>query len=217
MYYLSFDCANKSLAIGLYNIDSNFNDSIRNIIREYGENPEMDPVQLNHKIDTLIDIIYVDVLDILPSKKVKDVDIIERSSMLKSAIQTVNQIVAEKVSPNEPITVCIEYQMNVNDKSRTVYSQLVYEYSNLDQYTIMIMKPLVKNTIYFAPHLQYGCIVEKYNSIYRANKQHSTLNFLYFIDVFGHHEKIKHIKKKNIDDIADTFMQVIAYLLHTPI
>lgn len=217
MYYLSFDCANKSLAVGLYYIDSNFLQSTKSIISECNSAEEWKSESniriLNQRIDSLMDILYVDVLDILPNKKVKDVNIIERSSMLKKAIEQVNTIITEKIPSDVSITVCIEYQMNVNDKSRTVYSQLVYEYSNRENYTIMIMKPLLKNTIFFSEELQYCHIVEKHNSVYRANKIHSSLNFMHFIHIFGHDEKIKHIKKKNIDDIADTFMQVMAYIL----
>lgn len=215
MYYLSFDCANKSLAVGLYYIDADFLQSIKKIISDYEKNRDDTTLpEFNKRINDLINILYVDVLDILPNKKVKDVEIIERSAMLKSAIQKVNQIVQEKIPSGESITVCIEYQMNVNDKSRTVYSQLIYEYATQEQCTIRIMKPLLKNTIYFSPELQYCHIVQKYNSVYCANKQHAALNFLYFINTFGYTEMIKSIKKKNIDDIADTFMQVMAHIIH---
>ena len=43
--------------------------------------------------------------------------------------------------------------------------------------------------------------------------QISSVNGASLIEDAQLEEKIKHIQKKNLDDVADTFMQVIAYLL----
>ena len=212
MWYLSFDCANKSLAIGLYCISSTLKDSIKSYIQLYNTGVYHD--QFKEDVKKLIHIAFIDVLDIVPNQKVKDTDIIERTRALKKALYCINEKVQSyRKEDTHPLQVCIEYQMNVNDKSRTVYNQLLYEYADEHLYKLIIMKPLLKNTIYLEESLKYCYIIEKYNSTYRCNKQHSKLNFLHFIQVFQLEEKIKHIPKKNLDDVADTFMQVLAYLL----
>jgi hypothetical protein len=212
MWYLSFDCANKSLAIGLYSISNTFKSDIKSYIQLYKSGVYTD--QFKEDIQNLIQLAFVDVLDIIPTQKVKDTNIIDRTRALKKALEYINEKIRNHTKENtDKIQVCIEYQMNVNDKSRTVYNQLLYEYADKDTYNLIIMKPLLKNTIYLKESLKYCYIIEKYNSTYRCNKQHSKLNFLHFIHVFQLEEKIKHIQKKNLDDVADTFMQVIAYLL----
>jgi len=211
MWYLSFDCANKSLAVGLYEISDRFKEDIKECISLY-QKCEYEIVK--EKIKTIIRIAYTDVYDVIPNQKVKDIDIVNRTRKFKEVVQKINDKNTTYLNNNlDIVQVCIEYQMNVNDKSRTVYNQLIYEYADASKYNVIIMKPLLKNTIYLSESLKYCYIIEKYNSVYRCNKQHSKINFLYFIDTFRLNDKIKHIHKKNIDDVADTFMQVIAYLL----
>ena len=48
----------------------------------------------------------------------------------------------------EKITVLVEYQPSFNEKARTIYNQIIYEYSNLSNYKLYIMNPLYKNKIY---------------------------------------------------------------------
>lgn len=212
MWYLSFDCANKSLAVGLYRVSDVFKQEIQSCIQSYQRNAE--DITLKSKIQSILEIAFVEVLDIIPNQKVKDTDIIMRTRRLKQAIATLNQKVHSFIQDiNTPLQVCIEYQMNVNDKSRTVYNQLLYEYADEHRYHLIIMKPLLKNIIYIEESLKYCYLIEKYNSVYRCNKQHSKLNFLHFIHTFQLEDKIEHIPKKNLDDVADTFMQVLAYLL----
>lgn len=217
MFCLSFDCANKSLAVGLYKIDNDLVKSIRDIINRYKlcQSDTEKVGGMKSDIDSLINIIYIDVLYLIPDKKVKDSSILDRTRGLKEKLVSINKIIEDEVhlSNDEKIKVFIEYQMNVNDKSRTIYNQLIYEYIDETKYEIIIMKPHLKNTIYLSEELKYCDILKNYNSVYRCNKQHSKLNFLHFIEVFGLQDKIKHIKKKNLDDIADTFMQMLSYII----
>lgn len=209
MFYLSFDCANKSLAIGLYRINIKDIESIRNSINP---SKNKDIIEEN-KLTDLIEILYVDVLDIIPNKKVKDVDIIERTKMLKDAIKIVNNNIKPFIQEySQKVNVIIEYQMNVNDKSRTVFNQLIYEYTE-DIYNIIVIKPMMKNMISLREELRYCKLLKNYTSVYKCNKQHTKLNFLYFLDKLDITDKVKHIEKKNLDDIADTFMQVLAHLV----
>ena len=45
-----------------------------------------------------------------------------------------------------------------------------------------------------------------------ANKNHTKQNFKHFLNVFGMNDKLKNIKVKNHDDIADSFIQIFAYI-----
>jgi hypothetical protein len=110
---------------------------------------------------------------------------------------------------NADTKVLIEYQMNANHKSNAIFNMLIYHYCN---YEIIIMKPALKNQIYLRHDLTLSRFLAHASNNYQANKNHSKFNFLYFIYLFKYQEKIKNIKNKNIDDIADTFMQLCAYL-----
>lgn len=208
MYYLSFDPANKSLAIGLYKIDNDWRSKYRLIFENLNIN---NLEESNEQLDNLIQILYVDVIDMMPGKNVKDTNLIERSLLLKQTLENINNKIKHI---GEIINVCIEYQLNLNDKSRCVYSQLIYEYSNPNKYKINCIKPSLKNSITINKNMPYSNYISKYSSNYKANKIHSKDNFLYFIKIFKLEDKIKHIKKKNLDDISDTFTQIIAYIIY---
>ena len=114
----------------------------------------------------------------------------------------------------EKITVLVEYQPSFNEKARTIYNQIIYEYSDNKQYNVIIMNPLYKNKIYFNKELQHSRFIQKYNNNYIANKNHTKQNFLYLLNKYNLEYIIKKIKKKNLDDLADSFMQIIAYIYY---
>lgn len=213
MLYLSIDCANKSLAIGLYKVDNNLFKNIKDCNHQHNNYNINDYEYLKNKYQTQIQILHCEVIDIIPGQKVQEVSIIDRSYKLKQVLNELNDKLQVHYN-NEIVNVLIEYQMNINDKSRSVSNQLIYEYSDINKYKIIIMKPMLKNTVYLDTSLQYCNIIKNYNSSYRCNKNHAKLNFLYFIDTFNLQDKIKNIKKSNLDDIADTFMQMIAYIIY---
>ena len=71
-----------------------------------------------------------------------------------------------------------------------------------------------KNKIYFNKELQHSRFIQKYNNNYIANKNHTKQNFLYLLNKYNLEYIIKKIKKKNLDDLADSFMQIIAYIYY---
>ena len=136
------------------------------------------------------------------------------------------------------VKVLLEYQMGPNDKSRNVCSQILYHYStidieyknsdnlnieyNIDEfeeksthknfYDIEIVGPLLKNKINLDPDKPYEFFAKKYVKPYDANKAHSKNNFLYWIKKANIPHMIKGIKKKNLDDIADSTNMTLAWL-----
>lgn len=206
MYYLSFDCANKSLAIGLYFIQPGKSGGRSLITFDSDDKNLLNDISTNH-----INILYLKVIDLIPNQKLKEVDLLIRSNALKKALVALNYEVLDLIK--FPINVVVEYQMNINDKSKTIYNQIIYEYSNNDRYNVIIIKPIAKNTIHLSNELKYCNLIQKYKNSYTCNKVHAKLNFLYFIKNNNLSDKIKNIKKSNLDDIADTFMQVLAYVI----
>ena len=70
----------------------------------------------------------------------------------------------------------------------------------------------MKNKISFHPSLHHSEFVKNNNNMYIANKKHTKKNFLYYIELFNLNDKIKQIKNKNLDDIADTLFQALAFI-----
>lgn len=209
IYLLSFDCANKSLAVSFFSYNLNYKSDIQ-IINNNNNSNINKFININKILNNIIHIFYLNVIDLFPDFKVKELDILQRSNSLKFHINKINSFISN-FNFNK-IIVCIEYQPSFNDKSRVIFNQLIYEYSNNKLFDIQIIHPTLKNTIYFHKQLKHGNFIAKYNNQYTANKNHTKQNFLYFIKLFHLSDLIKHIKKKNIDDIADSFIQAIAYI-----
>lgn len=206
MYYLSFDVANKSLAVSFINYDldykKKFNNIDKNNIIEYISN-------VNNILNNIVNYIYCDVIDLIPNKKIKDTTIQERTLSLKLALQNIKKIVTDYCDTD--VMVIIEYQMCQNYNANAIYNQIIYEFIE-DKYNIFIIRPSYKNKIYFSKELEYSQFICKYNNNYSANKAHTKANFLYFLDKYNMLDMIKNIKKKNIDDLADSFIQIFAYI-----
>lgn len=213
MYCLSIDCSNKSLAICFIDINYNWKNEILTKLKKNKTNiinNEDILKEINKDLDNIINIKICKVTDLIPTKKVKDTNIIERTLQLKIHIQNIKEII-NKEAPNKHINIYIEYQLNANDKSRTIYNQLIYAFSNYKFYNIIIVKPTLKNQIYLSNNLKHNKFIQKYNTLYNANKNHCKENFLYYIKIFNKQKHISNIKKQNLDDIADAFLQCIAY------
>ena len=204
-HYLSIDCANKSLAIGLYSIKSDFVNELNYVVDN-----NIDVFDKHDSMSSLIEIKFLKVFDLTPNKKITDTDILEKSIALKNVLSDIIELTNSLIG-NE-YELLVEYQMNVNDKSRCVYNQIIYEF--IDKCPIHRMIPSKKNSIHLKPELSYGNVMNNSNSNYRCNKNHSKYNFLHFINSFNYTHLIKPLKKSNYDDIADTFMQLIAFLLN---
>ena len=132
MYYLSFDVANKSLAVSFIyynhnykflfensNTDSNFK-SIYNDMKEK-----------NNILDNIIEYLYFNVEDLIPGKKVKDTEIIERSKSLKKYMTELKLIINKNILDRNinKIYVLIEYQLSSNYNANAIYNQIIYEFS----------------------------------------------------------------------------------------
>ena len=239
MHIISYDIASKSLAISIIYFNKNWKSELKTKRDSYNSNiSKLDnPIDIckytiNYLLEIdklaseLINLIYVDIIDLIPGEKLKDTTAILRTSRLKSYLKAIDK---KLVDLNDDIIVLLEYQMGPNDKSRNVCSQILYHYSdsdsnfsnvniidkpnNLHKYKIEILGPSLKNKINFIKETPYSYYTRKYTKLYDANKNHSKENFIYWINKNKMTHMIKNIKKKNLDDIADSFNMAFAWLL----
>ncbi len=217
MYFLSIDVANKSLAISFLEYNNILYKNV-NLIKINNNNSQLsnikDLININNNLNNIIKYYICEVIDLLPNKKVRNCGILERSNALKEYLIALKIRIEEYINNLNisKITLLIENQPSFNDKSRTAFNQIIYAFSKNDIYKIKVMNPMYKNFISFKPELKHYNFIKKYSNNYLANKNHTKENFLYFIDKFHLKSIIKKIKKKNYDDIADSFMQIFAYI-----
>lgn len=200
MRILSFDCANRSLAV----IFATVNVDIINDIKKAVD--RSDVRDLIEKVNRYVIIHFANVFDLTKGKKCK---VEERTLLLKNCVCQIDKDIKKFDVPDH---VLIEYQMNLNDKSRCVSNQLLYHYSGLEKTKVHIVGPTLKNKVLFADHLSHGSFMEKYARSYDANKSHTKINFLYWLDIHEQSYIVKKIKGKNIDDLADAFMQIFGWI-----
>jgi hypothetical protein len=218
MYYLSFDVANKSLATSFlyYNHDYKNLFNTDTIKKSNHINIYNNLKKTNKQIDNIIEYIYYNVEDLIPGQKLKDTNIIDRSKSLKKYLETLKLIINKTINDRNIIKIymLIEYQLSSNYNANAIYNQIIYEFSesNSNLYEIVIMNPSYKNKIYFSNDLKHSLFIQKYSNNYLANKNHTKSNFLYFLKIFKLSYVINDIKAKNIDDLADSFMQIFAFI-----
>ena len=205
MYILSFDCANRSLAVCYTTVNINLYNDLKDVCREKN---------VKKCIDLINTYVIIHVLKVYDLTKGKKTDTVARSVLLKKCLIEIDTLI--KNTETTPDQVLVEYQMSANDKSRCVSQQILYHYSGLPNTNISLVGPTLKNKICFANNntLEHSTFMEKYVSKYTANKNHSKANFLYWFDLFGltHLIRENNISRKNIDDIADAFMQIWGWI-----
>jgi len=214
MFYLSIDVANKSLAISfaqyikLKHLKFSINEC--NNISQISKSL----IKFNNQINDSISYYICEVIDLIPNKKVRNTSQLERALALKIYLSKLQEKLNTYINKFNitKIQVLVELQPSFNDKSRAAFNQIIYEFSNSSIFQIKIMNASYKNSISLNKNLTYSNFIKKYSNNYLANKNHTKENFLYFLKTFNLLHLIKHIKKKNYDDIADSFMQMLAYI-----
>lgn len=157
-----------------------------------------------------ISIICMNVYDLLENKTTKKMilsDNIRIASNLKKKLENIEKIYIEKLNEKKKnIIILIEFQLGINIKSKTISSYCIYHFC--DKYDVKIIFPGLKTKYSFNDELDLGTFMEKYSTNYTAQKKCSLNNFLYWIRKNRKENLIQHIKKKNLDDIADSFMMI---------
>ncbi len=194
MRILSFDIANKSLAHCCIDRNSNWISEFLNTTTIQGA---------NDVVNSSVKWVVGGVTDLIPGKKLKDSNIQERTLALKKLLCELKKL--------RPDVVLVEYQMSANYNANVVFNQIIYEFTD-DTTKVVVVKPMCKNTVWFKTDLKYQEFISKYSNKYCANKAHTKANFLYYVEIFGLSDVLKNIRKKNVDDLADAFIQIFPYI-----
>ena len=157
------------------------------------------------------------VKDVLNGKKVKDVSEVNRTKMLWEFLTT--KLPAESLEPD--ITVVIERQNKIanitNAQSTAVSHQLMFYYVNNNP---VFIDPKNKNKLVLGPGLTLERFIAEempkrknpQDAKYSARKKHAKFNWLFMLDSFGLNHVLKGIPKPCYDDVADSTMEIFAYL-----
>jgi hypothetical protein len=218
MYYLSFDCATKTFAYSLsyvnLDIDHILKDFIEDLQREEFQGEAIQGFQslLQKYYLKLKSIIYlmdgavVDFFPNIPDNKINTVDRIQKMSnyIKDTIIPKLNDI--PKLAN---IEIFIEFQMGSNHKARMISSALIALFS---KYKVRLINPSLKNKVYITEEGKHKHFIKKYTNLYSANKEHAKYNFAIIEEIFK--SNIPQTKKNERGHIADSFMQVLGYLLY---
>lgn len=174
----------------------------------------------NTILDTFLQIHDIGAADILKGRAVKDTTEMERTRALYDFLQNSN-VRSDKIQNTTPI---IEHQPNkmgfgrtfkTNSKSTAVSHQLAFYYITHDP---CFIDPKLKNNIALSDDLTYNQFYTEAKSRYKnekdvkyySRKKHSVANFQYLVHTFGLDHKIAHIPNSMMDDVADSFLQILA-------
>lgn len=157
------------------------------------------------------------VADILQGKKVNETSEIERTEALWRFLINHKQIACIDGKP------IIEHQppkigSKTNNKSTAVSQQLAFYYI---EHSPVFIDPKLKNNIALSEDLTFALYlaeeIPKHKSLkdarYSARKLHSKESFLYLIKVFDLEHVIDDVPRAVLDDLADSTMQILAYLV----
>lgn len=241
----SFDCAIKNLGFCCIKLSDTYKEEIDILIEEiqqfYDNIPKTKKETLekilyilskaNKIMDSIFEIQYINVFDLIPDNKVAQVKFTEILKRLKYVIFCLTKQLPK------PDYVLIENQMSVNDKARGI-SRYIEEYfvplgcddntlityalckyplisaelpKNIDATKVCIVAPGLKNAFQI-DHVDgsYGKFTEKYATNYSANKAHTTHNFKHWLKITGQMNIIENCPNK-LDDLSDAFMMAYAW------
>ena len=230
MFILSIDTATKSLAVSIIKYNLNLANDINKKYNTYLEKKNnklsldilKDYVNLLTDVDTLLEnkmiIYHLDVIDLIPNKKILDTSIQERTKSLYDYLNNTIDPLIELYSINnktEEWIILLENQMSPNKNSNIINSQLIYHFSKYP-YPITLVGPTLKNKIIIGgKESEYSSFLESHNTNYAANKSHSRsclLKLLKYLKKENILDKYN-IKKKNVDDIADSVLQGLSFVI----
>ena len=185
---------------------------------------------LDYFVSQFITFLGAGVDDILEGNKVSETDEITRTRYLRDYLR------GHEVSPDT--RVIIEHQPNkigtkTNNKSTVIGYQLAYHYiDNKPVLDAALERARLSDAAVAAdaaassdatdiateppeppePVVLFDAKKKRKELKYRVNKAHSKANFLHLIKTFNHEHIIEGIPARDLDDVADSVMQIIAYL-----
>lgn len=240
MRILGIDPATKSLAITIVEYNENWKIDILNIRKQYAKTyckswPLVKKInifnamirEIRHIKNNIFSLLYVNVFDLIPGKKTKETTIELRISRLKSILSNITHI-NNSILPTKHIdVVLVEKQMSI--KNIELCACLLYNFIPIDNgyksatqhisndinlpssCKVYRIGPTLKNKVYFGVDGMIQNFYKKYLNNYTANKKHAVYNFLKWIKIHKMENMISHIKKNNLDDVADSFLMIYGW------
>lgn len=152
-------------------------------------------------------------VDLFPGRADDSISTVERlRAVARYVAQRVRPSVAAVVPAGERLRVVVEFQMGPNAKARAVAAALITLFAEED---VIIVGPTLKNKIAVSEEGRYCYFAERYSTSYGANKAHAKYNFARLEELFG--TCIPPTQPASLrGHIADSFMQVLGYLVHGP-
>jgi hypothetical protein len=237
-WHLGFDCATKTFAFSLSRVDLDAFAAGRERIRararailEVARRAEAlaaaDPAAaarlvaevapaaaaLDAETRDFVRIVDGETVDLFPGRADDDIPTVERlRAVARYVAARVRPAVAAAVPPGERLRVVVEFQMGPNAKARAVAAALIALFAEED---VIIVGPTLKNKVATCEAGRYCYFAERYKTSYGANKAHAKYNFARLEEAFG--TGIPPTAPAALrGHIADSFMQVIGYLVHGP-
>ena len=142
-------------------------------------------------------VLYAEVVDILPEKKLKSVAFTERLRLLIEAL--------EKISKNLPIpdVVLIEYQMSANDASREASHGICSFYANKAPVISLTASNKFSLNI---PGIVYADYVSRYRDKYEANKAFAIAIGTYVLTIS------ENANNRVSSHVSDALILILAYM-----
>jgi hypothetical protein len=210
------------------NINNNFSNANSELITQADYIKQL-MKRINTVLDNRIELIYINVFDLIPSKKLENCNFHDVLINLKYVLHCLNHQL------EQPDIILIEYQMNANDKSRGISRYIEGFYTELQAPTEMpkfafssypmiqhqiekkennvhIINPNLKNAYQIDPSEKgaYSYYIQRYTNK-SANKKHTVHNFIYYLNQVGKQDIIKNVDIK-LDDAADAFIMSYSWL-----
>jgi len=209
MKIASFDVANRSFAMCV----AEYHDvsvELRGLSAKLAGSPNLEHVAQCLEKATEIEpwrLIALEVADILKGRKLKETSTVDRAALLYQYLSRHDELLADCDH------FLIEYQMNTNDKSRTVSAQLLYHLAKFPGMA-HIVGPALKNTISLKSDgtTQHQEHLSSHVSRYAANKSHTKCLMRVILSRWGESHRLNTIAKKNHDDAADALIMLIAWV-----
>ena len=237
-WHLGFDCATKTFAFSLSRVDLEAFAAGRERIRAQArailevvrraeglshEDPaaaarlvdEVAPAtaELDAETRDFVRIVDGETVDLFPGRADNDIPTVERlRAVARYVADRIRPVVAASVPPGERLRVVVEFQMGPNARARAVAAALIALFAEED---VIIVGPTLKNKVATCEEGRYCYFAERYKTAYSANKAHASYNFARLEEVFGTGIPPT-VPAALRGHIADSFMQVIGYLVYGP-
>lgn len=225
-WFLSFDCATKSFAFALLRVrdpDPGIVPKAKALAAAAVAGDVPGALALARELDTetreYLHLAAGGAADLVPGKKDKDISTVERigaaMAYLRGTVARALQAAAADGCPapnSSDLNVAVEFQMGPNAPARTIAVVLLTHFSDANTF---VVGPAYKNMLWYPsrPDLRHCFFVERYATLYTANKNHSKeLYFDHIGPTFGHAPQDVPVCFRK--DFADCVTQVLGFLAY---